>query len=76
MYRSVFIAANFLTPFFLFTMLGCASLRPYTEILEEIPEERIVEFEGQKIYVEQRGSGSPLLLLHGFAASAYSFRAA
>ncbi len=53
---------------------GCASLTPYEEIVTRLPSERLIEIGGRRIHVEQRGSGEPLLLLHGFAASTYSFR--
>jgi pimeloyl-ACP methyl ester carboxylesterase len=53
---------------------GCASLTPYEEAIESLPEDRLLEIDGQRIHVEQAGSGEPLLLLHGFAASTYTFR--
>ena len=53
---------------------GCTSLVPYEEVVQSLPKERIVDVDGQKIYVEDLGSGRPLLMLHGFASSTYSFR--
>lgn len=57
---------------------GCVSLRPFAQLLRELPAERFVEIDGpgggQRVYVEQAGEGEPLLLLHGFGASSYSWR--
>lgn len=53
---------------------SCASLTPYDEVVQSLPKERIVEVDGQRIYVEEHGSGPTLLMLHGFASSTYSFR--
>lgn len=50
------------------------TLIPFEELRETIPAERFVEVDGQRIYVEDEGSGEPLLFLHGFFASSYSFR--
>ncbi len=50
------------------------SLVPYDEIAAKVPAERLIEIDGQRVYVEDRGQGPALLLLHGFAASSYSFR--
>lgn len=49
-------------------------LTPFAEIRTELPSDRFLSIEGQDIYVEQCGSGPAVLLLHGFAASSYSFR--
>ncbi len=54
-------------------LTGCASLTPYKEAIAKLPPENFLTFQGRKIYVEEHGSGPPLLLLHGFAASTYSF---
>lgn len=55
-------------------LTGCASLTPYSEIAASLPAERLVEVDGQRIHVETHGSGPTLLMLHGFAASTYSYR--
>lgn len=55
---------------------GCASLTPYEEIRATLPPENLVDVDGQPVYVEERGSaaGEPVVLLHGFGASSYSWR--
>ena len=50
------------------------SLIPYEEATASIHKDDFVELEGRKIHAPQSGSGRPLVLLHGIAASAYSFR--
>lgn len=50
------------------------TLTPFEELRETLPAERFLEIDGQRIYVQDEGSGEPLLLLHGFFASSYSFR--
>jgi len=54
-------------------LTGCAQLIPYEDAIAKLPKENFLTFRGRKIYVEEHGSGPPLLLLHGFAASSYSF---
>jgi pimeloyl-ACP methyl ester carboxylesterase len=49
-------------------------LKPYHEATRAIMPERFVEIDGQRIHVKRSGQGRPLLLLHGFTASHYSFR--
>lgn len=60
------------------TMLGCASLTPYSEVVDQLPPDNLVSIDGQKIHVEQSGDTSseetPIVLLHGFAASTVAFR--
>lgn len=50
------------------------TLTPFEKLRETIPAEHFVEVDGQRIYVRDEGGGEPLLLLHGFFASSYSFR--
>jgi pimeloyl-ACP methyl ester carboxylesterase len=54
-------------------LTGCASLTPYKDAIAKVPRENFLTFRGRKVHVEEHGSGPPLLLLHGFAASTYSF---
>ena len=55
--------------------LGCASLRPFADVLRAEPPDRFVRVGGQRVYVEQAGvSGETVVLLHGFGASSYSWR--
>lgn len=60
--------------FLLVGATGCVSLTPYRTVREAIPPERFVEVRGQAVHVEQWGSGEPLVLLHGFGGSTYSWR--
>lgn len=53
---------------------GCASVRPWSEVRAGLPADRFVTVAGQQVYVEQAGEGPPVLLVHGFGASSYSFR--
>lgn len=52
-----------------------ATTRPYAELRSSLPSERFVEVDGRQVYVEQTGRGEPLVLLHGFACSSFSWRA-
>jgi pimeloyl-ACP methyl ester carboxylesterase len=58
---------------FISLLTGCAQLTPYQDAIAKLPKEHFLTLRGRKIFVEERGSGPPLLLLHGFAASSYSF---
>lgn len=49
-------------------------LRRYEEAVGDLPPERLLMIDGQRVHVWRRGRGTPLLLLHGLAASSYSFR--
>jgi pimeloyl-ACP methyl ester carboxylesterase len=59
---------------FLLACLGCASLRPFDEIRREEPEDRFLRIGDQLVHVEMAGSGPPLVLVHGFGGSTYSWR--
>lgn len=59
---------------FLLACFGCASLRPFDEIRREEPEDRFLQIGDQLVHVEMAGSGPPLVLVHGFGASTYSWR--
>lgn len=48
--------------------------RSFSEIRAQLPAERFVSVDGQEVYVEQAGRGEPVVLLHGFACSSYSWR--
>jgi pimeloyl-ACP methyl ester carboxylesterase len=65
-----------LTPLALLALLlpGCDPLRPFDEIRREAPAGQFVRAGGQLVHVEQAGSGEPVVLLHGFGASTYSWR--
>jgi pimeloyl-ACP methyl ester carboxylesterase len=53
---------------------GCVSLRPFADICRAVPADRFVAVGGQLVHVEQAGAGEPVVLLHGFGASTYSWR--
>lgn len=55
-------------------LAGCVSLRPYEQVRRELPASRFVEVAGQQVHVEQAGAGEPVVLVHGFGASTYSWR--
>lgn len=59
---------------FLLACLGCASLRPFEEIRRAEPEDRFLKIGDQLVHVEMAGSGPPLVLVHGFGGSTYSWR--
>lgn len=56
------------------SLLGCAGLRSFDEIRREVPADRFVRVGDQLVHVEQTGAGEPVVLLHGFGASTYSWR--
>jgi len=53
---------------------GCVSLRSFSDVRREIPADRFVKVGDQLVHTEQAGSGEPILLLHGFGGSTYSWR--
>lgn len=55
-------------------LLGCASVRPFEEIRSTVPEDRFLRIGDQLVHLEQAGRGEPVVLLHGFGASTYSWR--
>lgn len=54
--------------------LGCVSVTPYAEVRDRLPPEKLLEVGGRSVYVEQAGVGEPLILLHGFGASSFTWR--
>lgn len=58
-----------------FLLTGCVSLRPFDEVRRAAPEDRFLRIGDQLVHVEQAGTrGEPILLIHGFGGSAYSWR--
>jgi pimeloyl-ACP methyl ester carboxylesterase len=47
---------------------------PFAEVRRALPEASFLELAGRLVHVEQAGRGEPLVLLHGFGASSYSWR--
>lgn len=66
--RLTLLAASILS------LLGCASVRPFDEVRKTVPEDRFLEIGDQLVHIEQAGQGEPVILLHGFGASTYSWR--
>ncbi len=62
--------------FMLAPLLACCQpLRPYAPIVTSRPVNFITASSGQRIHVERYGThGSPVVLIHGFCSSSYSFR--
>jgi pimeloyl-ACP methyl ester carboxylesterase len=58
----------------LLPVLGCASVRPFSEIRRLLPEDRFLRLGDQLVHIEQMGEGEPVILLHGFGASTYAWR--
>jgi len=48
---------------------GCVAMRPYADVVASLPPDSLLEIEGQRVHVVDRGAGEPLVLLHGFGAS-------
>lgn len=57
-----------------FLLSGCVALRSFDEIRREAPAGDFVRVGGQLVHAEQAGEGEPVVLLHGFGASTYSWR--
>lgn len=54
---------------------ACTPLTPYPEVVRTLPEGgRLVDVGGRRVYIEERGKGEPVVLVHGFGASSYSWR--
>jgi pimeloyl-ACP methyl ester carboxylesterase len=68
MRRLTLLAASILS------LLGCASVRTFDEVRKTVPEDRFLKLGDQLVHIEQAGKGEPLILLHGFGASTYSWR--
>lgn len=66
--RVALLAASILS------LLGCASVRPFADVRKTVPEDRFLKIGDQLVHIEQAGKGEPVVLLHGFGASTYSWR--
>ncbi len=53
---------------------GCVPLTPYAEIRRQLPADTLVEVDGRSAHVVRSGRGEPVVLLHGFGGSSYSWR--
>lgn len=56
------------------SLLKLEPLVPYEDATCDVPAEDFVDIDGQSVYVQDEGSGPAMVLLHGFASTAYSFR--
>lgn len=68
MRRLTLLAASFLS------LLGCASVRSFDEVQKTVPQDSFLKIGDQLVHIEQAGKGEPVILLHGFGASTYSWR--
>lgn len=57
-----------------FRIWGCVSLTPLRDVQRRLPAERFIAVGSQRVHVEQAGAGPPVVLLHGFGGSAYTWR--
>ncbi len=53
---------------------GCATLTPYEQARSELGTGRFLGLERGAVYVEDRGEGEAVVLVHGFGASSFSWR--
>jgi pimeloyl-ACP methyl ester carboxylesterase len=55
-------------------LAGCVSMQPWSAVRASLPAAELLDVGCQAVHVEQTGAGEPLVLLHGFGESTYSFR--
>lgn len=55
-------------------LAGCVPIRPFADVRRELTEDRFIRVGDQLVHTEQAGDGAPLILLHGFGASTWSWR--
>jgi pimeloyl-ACP methyl ester carboxylesterase len=55
-------------------LTGCVAIQPRAVIHSRVPAAELLVVGGQTVHVEQRGSGDPVLLLHGFGESTFTWR--
>lgn len=57
-------------------LAGCVALAPYAEVAERLPPDELIEVGGTRVHVIDRGprDATAVVFLHGFGASAYSWR--
>ncbi|HEV8238984.1 MAG TPA: alpha/beta hydrolase [Thermoanaerobaculia bacterium] len=53
---------------------GCVSMQPWSAVRARLPAADLVDVGGQAVHVEQSGAGEPVVLLHGFGESTYTWR--
>lgn len=53
---------------------GCTAIEPFARVRERVPADRFVRVGSGLVHVETAGEGEPVVLLHGFGGSTYSYR--
>ena len=53
---------------------GCVALQPPSIARERVPGAELLVVAGQQVHVVEAGRGEPVLLLHGFGESTYTYR--
>ncbi len=53
---------------------ACVSLRPLEELRQDRPSREFIQVGDIRVHATQHGSGEPVVLIHGFGASAHSWR--
>ena len=53
---------------------SCWGPRPYADVCAWIDPRKFLTVGGRRVHVEQSGHGEPVVLLHGFGCSSYSWR--
>ncbi len=56
------------------TAMACVPLRPLEELRQERPPREFIQVGDIQVHATQHGSGAPVVLIHGFGASAHSWR--
>ena len=49
-------------------------MQPWSAVRASLPAAELLDVGGQAVHVEQSGAGEPIVLLHGFGESTYSWR--
>lgn len=58
-------------------LTGCVALTPYSQVRMQLPADDLLEVDGHLVHVVQEGARSPaepVVFVHGFGASTYSWR--
>ncbi|MCO6436859.1 MAG: alpha/beta fold hydrolase [Phycisphaerae bacterium] len=53
---------------------GCGMTIPYASVLATLPPQELLLIDGQWVHVERAGEGEPVVFIHGFGASTFSWR--
>lgn len=53
---------------------GCVSMQPWSAVRASLPAGELLDVGGQAVHVEQSGAGEPVVLLHGFGESTFTWR--